>query len=103
MTQLTVCRVDEVPADRALCKRLPGGQNVAVARTSEGFSVFENRCPHAEGPIGQGRVKGNSIVCPWHFFPFDLVSGKPVGADKSIMELRRFPVSVNAGDICIDL
>ena len=105
MTQLAVCRIDEVPADRALCKQLPGGPQVAVARingSDPGFAVFENRCPHAHGPIGQGRVRNNAIVCPWHFFRFDLTTGKPVGTE-SIMQLRRFPVSVRGDEICIEL
>jgi nitrite reductase/ring-hydroxylating ferredoxin subunit len=104
MPQVTVCRVDEVPADRALCRRLPEGQRVAVARIEgdAGFAVFENRCPHADGPLGEGRVHNNSIVCPWHFFRFDLVTGSPVGT-QSIMQLRRYPVSISGSDIQIDL
>jgi nitrite reductase (NADH) small subunit len=105
MAQISVCRTDEVPADKALCKRLPGGQQVAVARldgVDPGFAVFENLCPHAQGPLGQGRVRNNTIVCPWHFFRFDLVSGQAVGTD-SIMRVRRYPVSVSENEIRIEL
>ena len=105
MTQVAVCRIEEVPADRALCRRLAGGPHVAVARIEggeAGFVVFENRCPHADGPIGQGRIAKNSIVCPWHFFRFDLTTGEPVGTE-SIMQLRLFPVSVREGSIWIEL
>ena len=105
MTQIAVCRVDEVPDATALCRRLPGGKNVAVARVTSnatGFVVFENRCPHFSAPIGEGRLKDNSVVCPWHFFRFDLETGKPVGMD-SIMELKRFPVSVTGNEITIEL
>ena len=97
--------MDEVPADAALCKRLPGGQRVAVARlTGNGpaFAVFENLCPHAQGPLGQGRVANNTIVCPWHFFRFDLVTGEAVGTE-SIMRVRCFPVSFSGDEICIEL
>ena len=57
---------------------------------------------HADGPIGQGRIAKNSIVCPWHFFRFDLTTGRPV-ATESIMRLRRFPVSISRGSIWIEL
>lgn len=105
MTEVAVCRVDEVPADRALCKRLPDGQRVAVARLSgqqSRFVVFENRCPHVDGPLGQGRIHGNTIICPWHFFRFDLTTGRPVGTE-SIMEVRRYVVSVADDEIRIKL
>lgn len=105
MAQIAVCRIDEVPADTALCKRLPGGQQVAVARLTGSeppFAVFENLCPHAQGPLGQGRVRNNAIVCPWHFFRFDLITGKAVGTE-SIMQVRRYPVSVSGDEIRIEL
>jgi nitrite reductase (NADH) small subunit len=105
VAQIAVCRIDEVPADTALCKRLPGGQQVAVARLSGSeppFAVFENLCPHAQGPLGQGRVRNNAIVCPWHFFRFDLITGKAVGTE-SIMQVRRYPVSVSGDEIRIEL
>jgi nitrite reductase/ring-hydroxylating ferredoxin subunit len=104
MTQVSVCRIDEVPADTTLCRRLPGGPSVAVARVTNsdtGFAVFENRCPHANGPLGEGRVKDNSVVCPWHFFRFDLGTGKALGME-SIMEVKRYAVSVSGGEIRIE-
>ena len=55
MTQFTVCRTDDVPRDAALCKRLPNGLRIAVARLDNeaGFVAFEHLCPHAQGPIGE--------------------------------------------------
>jgi len=106
MGLMTVCRTEEVPADAALCKRLPGGLSVAVAKlngSAGGFVAFENRCPHAQGPVGEGKLHGNSIVCPWHFFRFDLATGKPVGMESSVMTLRRFPVTVSGGEIRIEV
>lgn len=105
MAQLTVCRADEVPKGAALCRRLPGGLQVAVARlngSETGYVAFENRCPHASGPLGQGKLHDGTIVCPWHFFRFDLATGKPVGIE-SIMQVRRFPVSVSGGEIKIEV
>jgi len=41
-------------------------------------------------------------VCPWHFFRFDLTTGKAVGTD-SIMQVRCFSVSVSGDEIRIEL
>jgi nitrite reductase/ring-hydroxylating ferredoxin subunit len=103
MAQVTVCRTDEVPSGSAFCTRLPSGLRVAVAHLGEsGFIAFENRCPHADGPVGNGQVRGDTIVCPWHFFRFDLKTGKPVGME-SVLQLKLFPVVVNDGEISIDI
>ena len=57
MAQIAVCRIDEVPAETALCKRLPGGQRVAVARLTghePAFAVFENLVPACAGAAWPG-------------------------------------------------
>src|SRR5260370_7946346 len=33
-------------------------------------------CPHAGGPIGQGTLQENSIVCPWHEWAYNCQTGE---------------------------
>src|SRR5690242_14420323 len=33
-------------------------------------------CPHAGGPIGQGTLQDNLVVCPWHEWAYDCRSGE---------------------------
>jgi nitrite reductase/ring-hydroxylating ferredoxin subunit len=104
MARVTVCRIEDVPADTAFCTRLPDGLRIAVARLGSGYAAFEHRCPHANGPVGEGKVKAGQIVCPWHFFRFDLATGKAAGtAEESVMKLRLFPVTVERGEIAIEV
>jgi len=36
---------------------ITGGRSVCLARTSDGLSALDNRCPHqAEGPLGEIRT-----------------------------------------------
>ncbi len=35
-------------------------------------------CPHLLGPLFQGTLKGDVVMCPWHFWCFSLTSGKRV-------------------------
>ena len=76
---------------------------MAVVRLADGEIVaFESRCPHARGPLSEGKIKGNVIVCPWHFFPFDLRTGKVAGGE-SILRLVRYPVKVDGDEVLIDV
>ena len=104
MGLVALCRTDEVEPGAVVCKRLAGVGQVAIARLAGGddYVAFEPRCPHANGPIAEGRLHGSVIVCPWHFFRFDLRTGKPPGAD-SILELKRYPVTVHGGEVMVDL
>ena len=97
------CGVDEVPSARALCKRLADGTQVAVTRIEDGGRIlaFENRCPHVNGPIGLGKLAGTTIVCPWHFFRFDIETGAAVGLE-SVMHLRVFKAVVEGGRVFVE-
>jgi nitrite reductase (NADH) small subunit len=98
-----VCAVDEVPIGRALCKRLEDGTQIALTRRESGqIAAFENRCPHVDGPIGLGKIKGKTVICPWHFFRFDIETGGAVGLD-SVMRLRVFETVVEGGRVFIEI
>jgi nitrite reductase (NADH) small subunit len=32
-------------------------------------------CPHEDGPLADGWIEGDAVVCPWHGFDFDLATG----------------------------
>ncbi|HTW87138.1 MAG TPA: Rieske (2Fe-2S) protein [Candidatus Binataceae bacterium] len=101
-----LCKADEVPPGAVIVKRLPGGQRVAVAHTTDpeaSIVAFEPRCPHFQGPLFEGRLHGRTIVCPWHFFRFDLVTGEPVPAMESVMHLRTYPVVVRDGEVWVEI
>jgi len=53
------------------------GRKYALARTTEGFFVVDDACPHAGGSLSQGKcdLKGN-IICPLHRYGFNLRTGK---------------------------
>ena len=103
MTITPVCMTSDVADGAIFCKRISGLGEIAVTRLSNGgtYVAFEPRCPHALGPLAEGKRKGDVIVCPWHFFPFDLKTGKMPGTT-SILELRRYPVTVKDDQIFIE-
>ncbi len=55
------------------------GVPVAVHRTADGRLVaFRNACPHRGGPVGEGVVLGDVVICPWHGWRFRLADGANV-------------------------
>ena len=32
-------------------------------------------CPHEDGPLAEGWLEGDAVVCPWHGFDFELATG----------------------------
>ncbi|MGH3362610.1 MAG: alpha/beta fold hydrolase [Nocardioides sp.] len=75
-----ICRVDELVPDRPVGKVVgDSGQDrdrVCVVLTGEGEHVaMLDRCPHRDIALSGGIVKDGTLVCPGHFWRFDLQTG----------------------------
>ena len=72
-------RVD-VPVGRVVAAR-DGARPVAVARLASGrLVVVEDVCPHDGGPISDGFVEGELIVCSRHNWELTPCNGRCVRA-----------------------
>lgn len=58
-------------------------------------------CPHAGGPLGQGNLNGNYVVCPWHGWEFDTRTG--LNDSDEDVKLETYPVVVKDGDVYVEL
>jgi nitrite reductase (NADH) small subunit len=67
------CAAD-LPVGRV--RAVPFGEGkIALYHTAAGFFATDNTCPHRGGPLAEGDLIGNEIVCPWHLWGFDLATG----------------------------
>lgn len=53
-----------------------GGHRYAVFAVDGGYVVTDALCPHSGGPLVEGRVRDGLVICPWHFYRFDLRTGR---------------------------
>ncbi len=51
------------------------GRGIVIYHTGSGFYSSDDRCPHRGGPLVEGDLIGEEIVCPWHLWGFDVRSG----------------------------
>ncbi len=52
-----------------------GRTRIALSWTGGKFHAVSGVCNHAGGPLGEGRLEGDFIVCPWHQWKFRCDSG----------------------------
>lgn len=52
-----------------------GGIDVIVANIEGTLFALPNKCTHAGGPLGKGRLAGNIVQCPFHGSKFDVKTG----------------------------
>jgi nitrite reductase/ring-hydroxylating ferredoxin subunit len=94
-------RTADVPAGHGLLVE-KDGRSVALFNAGGGrFYACSPLCPHEDGPLAEGWLEAQSVVCPWHGFDFDLATGKClVDADLAISV---YPVRVTGDRIEVDL
>ena len=95
---IEVAKVSEVPVGRAAARPF-GGKTIALYHTPQGFFASDNTCPHRGGPLGEGDLLGNEIVCPWHFWSFNVTTGENC-ADPS-MTIRVLEVKVEGDSVMV--
>mgnify|MGYP001318634935 CR=1 FL=1 len=59
-----------------LSQVLVGGTRVALSYADGRFGVIHGACNHVGGPLGQGTLDGDYVVCPWHHWKFHRITGE---------------------------
>jgi nitrite reductase/ring-hydroxylating ferredoxin subunit/multimeric flavodoxin WrbA len=79
-----------------------GGTQIALSCIDGTFGAVHNTCNHVGGPLGDGTLAGNYVVCPWHQWKFHRVTGEGepgYEADK----VPSFPVRIDNGRVLVNL
>lgn len=72
---VAVCRVEDIAPGLARAFRV-GDRSIAIFRRREGgLTAVDNKCPHKGGPLSEGMLAGELLVCPLHAFRFSPVDG----------------------------
>jgi nitrite reductase/ring-hydroxylating ferredoxin subunit len=97
------------------------GFEVGVFRIGDKVIAYKNECPHAGGPVCQGKIfhqieealtpdmksaglrhsKRRNVVCPWHGYEFDIETGRHPGDPR--MRLTPVRAAVREGEIVVEI
>lgn len=73
-----VARAADIPESAVIAVEIEG-ISLIVCRSNGELFAAENRCPHQNSPLAEGRVRRGAILCPLHGMGFDLKTGRPKG------------------------
>jgi nitrite reductase (NADH) small subunit len=80
-----------------------GDREIAIFNLGDRFVATDNRCPHEGGPLCDGIVAGDTIVCPLHAWKLSLDTGaveRPTGRGECV---ATYPTRVEDGIIMLGL
>jgi nitrite reductase (NADH) small subunit len=78
-----------------------GSKPICVANVNGVITAMDNICLHRGGPLGQGVIEGNKIVCPWHGWQWNTKTGE--AAHNPNVKLAVYPIKVENGEVLIEV
>jgi sulfoxide reductase heme-binding subunit YedZ len=93
-----VCALADIPERRAVIACL-SGERVAVFRYDGKISALSNVCQHQNGPLGEGRIVHDCVVCPWHGYEYLPASG--ASPSPFIEKVPTFSVRLKQGRVLV--
>jgi nitrite reductase/ring-hydroxylating ferredoxin subunit/multimeric flavodoxin WrbA len=87
---------------RPLQQMVVGRTRLAVSYVNGTFAIVSGACNHAGGPLGDGRLDGDYIVCPWHNYKFHHVTGEGEPGYESD-RVPRYDAKVENGRLLVNL
>ena len=96
-----VASVNDIPVGRGRTLEVEG-HYLAVFNAGAGrFHALSGACAHEDGPLGEGALLGDRVICPWHGFDFDVRTGVcGVAPDLSVSV---YPITVSGADLLVEL
>ena len=112
--------IDEIPENGGVLADI-GDREIGVFKSRGRLYAYDNRCIHQGGPVCSGEVLGATklelgergealreildesemrLVCPWHGWEYDLVTGEVVHDRR--FRLRRVEVTVEDGVVYVE-
>lgn len=74
-----------------------GGVTIAVFRTrASRVYATEPWCPHRGGPLADGIVAADRVLCPLHGYAFELATGRAIHHECG--SIKTYPVRMNQDD-----
>ena len=98
-------------AEIAPASELPNGERLFVDLGDKPIVIFNiagqlfaigDVCSHDDGPLGDGVIEGNNIVCPRQGAEFDVRTGKAM-AMPAVIDIPAYPVKIVDGNIFVGI
>jgi len=93
-------RVADLPPGEVM-EVFVGQQPYALCNFEGAIHALNGICIHHGGPLGQGRLQGPMLACPYHLWEFDCRTGE-YDYDAA-RRVATYPVRIQDGEIYIEV
>ena len=101
-TQWTDIGTVEALKEKSLQVVSSGKTPIALSYKDGEFSAISGVCNHIGGPLGEGTLDGDYVVCPWHYWKFHHRTGQgEPGYEQD--QVPSYATKIEKGRLYIDL
>lgn len=79
-----------------------GGHRIAIFDIGGSYYAIEDTCPHRGGPLSEGKIEGDEVICPWHGSRFNIKTGAVVHPPAR-QGVKSFPVRIAGDDLEVEI
>lgn len=100
MPLVSVAKASELAPGQG--KMVRAGEAVIALFNLDGrFYAIDNTCPHRMGPLGEGRLERDIVVCPWHGWRFSVETG--ISPVNPAVKVRTYAVKVEGDEVKVEV
>jgi nitrite reductase (NADH) small subunit len=101
MKWIRVTEAENIPLREGRAVRI-GDDEIAIFNLGSRFLACDNACPHRGGPLADGIVSGDTVVCPLHAYKICLDTGNVSKPDVCV-KVDTYDVQVENGIVMVAL
>ena len=84
----------------SLRKVVVSGEAVLVTNIGGKLFAVSDSCTHRGGPLSNGELDGNIVICPWHGGQFEITTGKVI-SPPPMKGFSVFDVKINGAEVLL--
>ncbi len=73
---------------------------VVIMNVDGEYFAIEDVCTHDDGPLGEGEIEDDEIICPRHGARFNLRTGAVISLP-AVMGVKTYPIKIEGDRILI--
>jgi 3-phenylpropionate/trans-cinnamate dioxygenase ferredoxin subunit len=77
-------------------------RKIAVYRLADGYHAIDDLCTHDGGPLAEGEIDGDVVICPRHGARFNIRTGAALSFP-AVTPVDTYPVRVEGEDLLVGL
>ncbi len=101
MAWIKIAQTVEIPENKGKEGEV-NGNRVAIFHANGRYYALEALCRHQDGSLAPGKINGEVVECPLHFWHYNIRTGELLDYLKDV-KLETYNLDIRGNDIFIDI